>query len=153
MSDPQGRVVIRLKVEVNDPNIEVIVHLDKVIKVDYPKPAPEEKERVLINPFPIIEAVCQVHGLPMEDVMTKSRIPKYVYARRQIYGVLINYKGFTFKEAGEVFDGQDHTTAMWAKRKHNDDLRYVPAYKEQFDKVLTKLKINESSINTISNEN
>lgn len=138
------KVTIRLKVEVSNPDIEVIVKVDKVIKVNYPEPTFEEKKRVLINPHPIIEAVCDVHDLPIEDVMTKSRIPKYVYARRQIYGILINYKGFTFKEAGEVFDGQDHTTAMWAKRKHDDDVRYVPDYKEQFDKVLEKLKLKDN---------
>lgn len=138
----QKQVVVNLSVEVSDPDIKVIVKVERVIKPNllvYKDRKPRSAVKML-EPMPVIEAVCEVVELDPADVLSKRREPRFVHARQMIFFILHKMKKYTMKEAGDSVGKRDHTTVGWALTGHGNDMKYVESYKEQFTKVLEKLK-------------
>jgi chromosomal replication initiation ATPase DnaA len=151
MSQKQ-RVVIRLKVEVSDPNIKVVVKVDKVVMVkkyvedkmntgDLPKLPNNLK---IIDASEIISKVCEYLKLKRDILLSKNRTRGYVKCRQMIAHILYNVESYTLIEAGDCLN-RDHTTVGYLISRHLADHDQDEKYRIKYNQMVEDLMINIDS--------
>lgn len=69
-----------------------------------------------MTPQTILQDVCQKYGISKKDLVSKSRNPYFVKARREATFLLREKLSLTFPYIGQLLN-QDHTTAIYNFRK------------------------------------
>jgi hypothetical protein len=68
----------------------------------------------------LIDAICEIYGIPVEVLNTKMRLREVVNARQMMFKVARDHFGMTYSEIGRVLlpDRKkfDHSTIIYAKR-------------------------------------
>ncbi len=72
-----------------------------------------------IGMFDELSAVCRAHHALLEEVLSGSRSPQVVKARRAICVLLKEQHMFSYPEIGRTL-GIDHSSAVYAVKKHRE---------------------------------
>ncbi|MEW6085806.1 MAG: chromosomal replication initiator protein DnaA [Chloroflexota bacterium] len=83
---------------------------------------PQKKK---IPPSKILEAVAEIEGVKVEDLIGQNRSAKFATPRQLAMYILRQYIEISLPQVGEILGGRDHTTVMYATKKvdENDQLR------------------------------
>lgn len=87
---------------------------------------------------PIINIVCEVVGVPLEEIVGKTRKYKAVVARCLICYFTRKYTKMTLSEIGVALGGRDHSTVIYQIEQY--PLRYE--YEEQFRRLAREVERN-----------
>ena len=139
------RVTISVNVQVTDPNIEVVVNVNRVVvkKIENHYSKAIRDNVAMLDPSDVIKAVCKRWKCIEVGVLSKSRKTIYVTARQMVFSILYKKLKYSLKEAGDAVGGKDHTTVLHSLLRHNEAMKSMDKYRDAFDQVLTDLKLNE----------
>lgn len=78
-----------------------------------------------IPPSKILEAVAEMEGVKVDDLVGQNRSAKFSTPRQLAMYILRQYIEISLPQVGEILGGRDHTTVMYATKKvdENDKLR------------------------------
>jgi len=79
----------------------------------------------------IIDAVAKFFGIEVKDLVGQSRKKELVFPRQITMYLLREELGASFPLIGHELGGRDHTTAIHACNKINEDLKHNPKLKQQ----------------------
>ena len=85
----------------------------------------------------LLKAINEYSGLTFDEITSRSKKEKCVYARRIIVHHM-SESGFIDGVIANVIR-RDRTTVLGIKKKHSDELQYNPEYKEMFDAIINLL--------------
>lgn len=100
-----------------------------------PEPIKEELPTCTILNFPIdmskqpgsviIQNVAFKYGVSVQEIKSKSRKQKHVFARQEAAYELRKQRNFSLTKIGQMLGNRDHTTILHACRKHEERLAKV----------------------------
>ncbi len=78
-----------------------------------------------IPPSKILEAVAEMEGVDVDDLLGQKRSAKIAIPRQLAMYILRQYIEISLPQVGEILGGRDHTTVMYATKKvdENEKLR------------------------------
>jgi chromosomal replication initiator protein len=78
-----------------------------------------------IPPTKILEAVAEMEGVNVDDLLGQKRSAKIAIPRQLAMYILRQYIEISLPQVGEILGGRDHTTVMYATKKvdENEKLR------------------------------
>ena len=86
-------------------------------------PGMNKRYRVKNNPTftkeTIVNTVCEVHKVTLDQLVCKKRDRKYAYPRQIAIYIMIKYTRMSLKEIGMYFN-RDHTTAIHSRETIED---------------------------------
>jgi chromosomal replication initiation ATPase DnaA len=125
MSRDPRRIVITLKMEVSDPDIEVIVKVDKV---------------VIMTAMLVVEECSKAAGVSPDLVLTKSRKAPIVQARIMATAIMTEHCTFSNSEIARAL-GRDHTSTLYLYKVHKNQMDTDGEYRSQYNKLLKRLNL------------
>lgn len=125
MSQPSRRIILTLQMEVSDPDIEVIVRVDKV---------------VILSAHIIIQECCFELGIDYDKVLTATRKAPVVRARFMSIAIMRDYAGLSFPEIGRSLN-RDHSSIMYLYKVHGNEMDTNEEYAKAYKRVLRRLKL------------
>lgn len=93
------------------------------------------KQMKEFTPEEIIVFYCKVFGMNKQFLLSKVRKTKYCNARSVISNILRNEKNYTLVSISKLLN-RDHSTIIWAIRRHDDLMQYDLVYKENYTMFL-----------------
>ncbi|HQV93016.1 MAG TPA: chromosomal replication initiator protein DnaA [Anaerolineales bacterium] len=74
-----------------------------------------------IPPNKILEAVAEMEGVHVDDLLGQKRSAKIAIPRQLAMYILRQYIEISLPQVGEILGGRDHTTVMYATKKVNEN--------------------------------
>jgi chromosomal replication initiator protein len=88
----------------------------------------------------VVDAVCEIYCITVEDVVGKSRKREIAEARHVISWVLVKKMGMTLSEVGRTFlGGRHHTTVISSLNKFNNIYETEEAFKSKINELIERL--------------
>ncbi len=84
----------------------------------------------ILSPKYVIQAISGFYGVPIEDLLGKSREKRLAYPRQIIMYILREEMKLSFPAIGGELGGRDHTTAMHACEKIKQEVAKDPHVRE-----------------------
>jgi chromosomal replication initiation ATPase DnaA len=82
----------------------------------------------------VVDIVCDVSGLSLDQIQSKSRNRKYAYTRSVLGYILRRIVGCTLIRTGEII-GRDHSTVIYYEKTYDDNHKYDKEYYTFANKV------------------
>ncbi len=83
-------------------------------------------DEYFFTPELIIQQTASFYGLTMQDIRGKSRVAKIVLARQVSMYLCRKLLGFSYAHIAEIFGSSDHTKAMYACKKIENEQSLTP---------------------------
>lgn len=91
--------------------------------------------------IPLIkEVVAKFYGISVEDIDSKKRPKAIAYPRQVAMHLSRELTDLSLPKIGDAFGGRDHTTVIYAYDKIEKDLEMDEDFKNDFEKILEKIK-------------
>lgn len=95
-----------------------------------------------LTPNQLIDTVCQFYNLTREEIVGKNREKKISVPRQIIMFLMREEMKMSFPAIGEELGGRDHTTAMHAVEKINNELVNDLRIKQELEMLRQRLYVN-----------
>ena len=91
----------------------------------------------------IITLTAKYLNLNVEDIISKSREQKYVYARSMIVKLCFDViQNVTYQEVGNKIGHRDHSTIIQSKKSHDNLYQTHEPYRRNYDELKHYVKSN-----------
>ncbi len=112
-----------------------IEQAQKALKDIMSEAKPKEIDIPLIK-----EVVAKFYGITVEDIDSKKRPKAIAYPRQVAMHLSRELTDLSLPKIGDAFGGRDHTTVIYAYDKIEKDLEMDENFKNDFEKILEKIK-------------
>ena len=105
----------------------------------------EEAVKQKIEPFDVIDIVCQTLNINVSDIYSKTRKRNISEARQICMYLVYNECLLSLHQVGRIFN-RDHSTIIHGRRNIANWLRYEDDFKKKFTKVELAILEHQKSI-------
>jgi len=126
-----NRIIVYKKINNKTPNIETINSLFKNILATPP---------IVITPKKIIQAVVDFYDLKEKDLLNDCRKKEVVKPRQVAMYLLREVLKESYPSIGRKLGGKDHTTAIYAYEKINEEIKINKNLTEEINLIKQKIE-------------
>jgi chromosomal replication initiator protein len=98
----------------------------------------EDKKVDRTNYNNILDVVSNYYNINTNDLLSKKRQKKYVFARQIAMYIIKDLYDLTFKKIGQIFNGRDHSTVIYSIEQISNYIQSDKTVKNDVDKLLVK---------------
>ena len=89
----------------------------------------------------VVAIACDCLGLPVDDVMSRSRIKAWAHARHRVLWLVFHITGASLSEIGRRLGGWDHSTIIYALRTVDAARAADPYTAAQLDAIKASIEL------------
>ncbi|PIT87220.1 MAG: chromosomal replication initiator protein DnaA [Candidatus Magasanikbacteria bacterium CG10_big_fil_rev_8_21_14_0_10_40_10] len=94
------------------------------------------------TPQGILDAICQFYEVPLQDILGSSREKRFSMPRQIVMHLMRKELNMSFPAIGNEMGGRDHTTAMHADHKIQNQIDNDPKLRQEVELIKQKLYVN-----------